>query len=138
MAHPYAAHMGDKVEKRRVGHIAGHKHRASGGRAKHADEKQDRALIKEMPHLLARLNEARACRYELSPDSHFIAARHPEYEGVWIVGGGSGHGFKHGPAMAERLAAAWEGGTPLPARFALGDRRPGGSLRTAGSNLSAS
>src|ERR687887_2279961 len=83
----------------------------------------------------ARLNEARACRYELSPDSHFIAARHPEHERVWIVGGGSGHGFKHGPAMAERLAATLTGGAPLPAPFALGGRVPGRSLRTAGSGV---
>jgi sarcosine oxidase len=83
----------------------------------------------------ARLNEARACRYELSPDSHFIAARHPDQEHVWIVGGGSGHGFKHGPAMAERIAAALAGEAPLPDRFALGGRIPGRSLRTAGSGV---
>jgi glycine/D-amino acid oxidase-like deaminating enzyme len=83
----------------------------------------------------ARLKESRACRYELSPDSHFIAARHPEHERVWLVGGGSGHGFKHGPAMAERIVAALAGGEPLPDRFALGPRTPGHSLRTAGSGV---
>jgi glycine/D-amino acid oxidase-like deaminating enzyme len=83
----------------------------------------------------ARLNEARACRYELSPDSHFIAARHPEHARVWIVGGGSGHGFKHGPPMAERIAAALTGEAPLPERFGLGTRTPGRSLRTAGSGV---
>ena len=82
----------------------------------------------------APLKGVKTCRYELSPDSHFIAAPHPEHASVWIVGGGSGHGFKHGPAMAERLAAAWDGGEPLPARFALGERVPGLSMRTAGSN----
>jgi len=87
------------------------------------------------PLARARLNEARACRYELSPDSHFIAARHPGYERVWIVGGGSGHGFKHGPAMAERIAATLLGNAPLPDRFALGERVPGRSLRTAGSGV---
>lgn len=50
MAHPFNQHRQNKVEKSRVGHIAGHKHRASGGRAKHADEKQDRKLIGEMIH----------------------------------------------------------------------------------------
>lgn len=50
MAHPYAAHMNDKVQKSRVSHIAGHKHRASGGRATHKDEKADRKLIGEMIH----------------------------------------------------------------------------------------
>src|SRR4051812_12693248 len=85
----------------------------------------------------ARLNEARACRYELSPDSHFIAAAHPQYPHVWIVGGGSGHGFKHGPAMAERIAAALIGEAPLPDRFALGGRLLGRSLRTGGSGVGA-
>jgi glycine/D-amino acid oxidase-like deaminating enzyme len=86
----------------------------------------------------APLTGKKTCRYELSPDSHFIAAPHPEHPSVWIVGGGSGHGFKHGPALAERIVAAWDGGDPLPARFALGERAAGSSLRTAGSNLSAS
>jgi sarcosine oxidase len=85
----------------------------------------------------APLAEARTCRYELTPDSQFIAARHPEHERVWLVGGGSGHGFKHGPAMAERLAAAIAGGDPLPARFGLGERTPARSLRTAGSGARA-
>jgi glycine/D-amino acid oxidase-like deaminating enzyme len=82
----------------------------------------------------APLKGIKTCRYELSPDSHFIAAPHPEHPAVWIVGGGSGHGFKHGPAMAERLAAAWDEGAPLPPRFALGERVAGASMRTAGSN----
>jgi glycine/D-amino acid oxidase-like deaminating enzyme len=83
----------------------------------------------------APLTGSKTCRYELSPDSHFIAAPHPEHPSVFIVGGGSGHGFKHGPAMAERVAAAWDGGAALPARFALGKRARGTSLRSAGSNL---
>jgi len=83
----------------------------------------------------APLTEARACRYELSPDSHFIAAPHPEHAGVWLLGGGSGHGFKHGPAMAERVITAIAGGAPLPDRFGLGERSPANSLRTAGSGV---
>jgi glycine/D-amino acid oxidase-like deaminating enzyme len=83
----------------------------------------------------APLNEARACRYELTADSHFIAARHPERERVWLVGGGSGHGFKHGPAMAERLAAAIAGTGELPPSFALGPRSAARSFRTAGSGV---
>jgi sarcosine oxidase len=75
---------------------------------------------------------AKTCRYEITPDSHFLAGTQPEHPSVWILGGGSGHGFKHGPAMAERVVAAWEGGPPLPARFALGERARGRSLRTAG------
>ena len=47
---------------------------------------------------------AEVCQYELTPDSHFIVDRHPAAENVWIVGGGSGHGFKMGPAMGETIA----------------------------------
>jgi sarcosine oxidase len=81
----------------------------------------------------APLADVRCCRYELSADSQFIAGPHPELAGVWLLGGGSGHGFKHGPAMAERMAAALRGSQPLPARFAPGPRAPARSLRTAGS-----
>jgi len=52
----------------------------------------------------APLVETRVCQYEQAPDSHFIIDRHPENENVWLVGGGSGHGFKHGPAVGEMLS----------------------------------
>jgi glycine/D-amino acid oxidase-like deaminating enzyme len=80
----------------------------------------------------APLAGAKTCRYELTPDAHFVAAPHPEHPSVWLLGGGSGHGFKHGPAVAEQVAAALAGGAPLPAFFALSDRKPAGALRTAG------
>ncbi len=54
--------------------------------------------------------------------------------GQWLLGGGSGHGFKHGPAVAEHVAAVLGGRAEPEARFALGQRRPGRSLRTAGSS----
>jgi sarcosine oxidase len=105
-----------------------------------ATEPEMRAyLLERFPALEhARLIGARSCRYELTPDTHFIAAPHPAHPSVWLVGGGSGHGFKHGPAMAEQLAAAFAGGTPLPPHFALGERSRSRSLRTAGSGLAAS
>jgi len=52
----------------------------------------------------APLVEARVCQYEQTPDGDFIVDRHPQIENVWIVGGGSGHGFKHGPALGEMVA----------------------------------
>ena len=52
----------------------------------------------------APLLEARVCQYENSPDEHFIIDRHPAAANVWLVGGGSGHGFKHGPAVGELVA----------------------------------
>jgi sarcosine oxidase len=48
--------------------------------------------------------ETRVCQYENTPDNNFIIDRHPRAEHVWIVGGGSGHGFKHGPALGEMVA----------------------------------
>lgn len=52
----------------------------------------------------APLVETRVCQYEQTPDSHFIIDRHPANENVWLLGGGSGHGFKHGPAIGEMMA----------------------------------
>lgn len=52
----------------------------------------------------APLVETRACQYEQTPDSHFIIDRLPGSEKVWLLGGGSGHGFKHGPAIGEMMA----------------------------------
>jgi glycine/D-amino acid oxidase-like deaminating enzyme len=48
--------------------------------------------------------ESRVCQYEDTPDHHFLVDRHPAASNVWIVGGGSGHGFKHGPALGEMVA----------------------------------
>ena len=52
----------------------------------------------------APLLEGRVCQYEESPDEHFIIDRHPAAANAWLVGGGSGHGFKHGPAVGELVA----------------------------------
>jgi sarcosine oxidase len=50
------------------------------------------------------LIESRVCQYENTTDHNFIVDRHPANDNVWIVGGGSGHGFKHGPALGEMVA----------------------------------
>ncbi len=52
----------------------------------------------------APLLETRVCQYENTIDHNFIVDRHPGNSNVWIVGGGSGHGFKHGPALGEMVA----------------------------------
>jgi glycine/D-amino acid oxidase-like deaminating enzyme len=63
----------------------------------------------------APLVEARVCQYEQSPDEHFIIDRHPRAANAWLVGGGSGHGFKHGPAVGELVAGlVLAGGTAAP------------------------
>jgi glycine/D-amino acid oxidase-like deaminating enzyme len=52
----------------------------------------------------APLVESRVCQYEETSDAHFILDRHPQAENLWLLGGGSGHGFKHGPAIGEMMA----------------------------------
>ena len=64
--------------------------------------------------------ESRVCQYENSPDHHFIIDRHPGAENVWLAGGGSGHGFKHGPAVGERAARLVLGKAAVDPFFALG------------------
>ena len=75
----------------------------------------------------------RTCQYELTADTNFVVAPHPEHDGrVWLLGGGSGHGFKHGPALAEHVEAWLTAAEPPDPRFALGSRRADRGLRTAG------
>jgi sarcosine oxidase len=74
---------------------------------------------------------SRVCQYDLTADTHFLIAQHPERADWWLVGGGSGHGFKHGPALAEYVADCIEGRrTPEPFH-ALGPREPSAGLRTS-------
>jgi sarcosine oxidase len=76
----------------------------------------------------------RVCQYELTADTRFVIAPHPKHDGrVWLFGGGSGHGFKHGPALAERVERWLAGSEPLEPMFGLGPRAAGRALRTAGS-----
>lgn len=53
--------------------------------------------------------ESRVCPYENSPDGNFIFQSHPEAGNMWFLGGGSGHGFKHGPALGELVANQFKG-----------------------------
>jgi sarcosine oxidase len=75
---------------------------------------------------------AKSCPYSLTPDTNFVLARHPELDGNWILGGGSGHGFKHGPALAEYATRVISGEEQPDERLGLGPRTRGPSLRTAG------
>ena len=47
----------------------------------------------------------RVCQYENSSNGDYLIDRFPGQERVWLVGGGSGHGFKNGPAVGKRVAA---------------------------------
>lgn len=67
----------------------------------------------------APLIESRVCQYTNTPDGDFIADQHPLADNVWLLGGGSGHGFKHGPALGELVAAQVLGDRPVEATFSL-------------------
>jgi glycine/D-amino acid oxidase-like deaminating enzyme len=70
----------------------------------------------------AALSEFRVCQYENTSNGDFLIDRHPELENVWLVGGGSGHGFKHGPAVGEYVSARILGGAEVEPRFSLGSK----------------
>jgi glycine/D-amino acid oxidase-like deaminating enzyme len=77
-------------------------------------------LVRRFPALAeAPLLEATVCQYENSPDRRFIVDRHPDAPHLLIVGGGSGHGFKMGPAIGEIVAAMVLDDRPGPVGFDL-------------------
>jgi glycine/D-amino acid oxidase-like deaminating enzyme len=79
----------------------------------------------------APLARTRTCQYTTTVDTEFLIAPLDDAR-VWIAGGGSGHAFKHGPALGEYVADLIDGTRPPDPRFGLGEREPAGSLRTAG------
>src|SRR5437660_6673519 len=82
-----------------------------------------RHLAQLFPNLKdAPLSESRVCQYENTSNGDFLIDRHPELEDVWIAGGGSGHGFKHGPAVGEYVRQmVTNSGVPEP-RFSLASK----------------
>jgi glycine/D-amino acid oxidase-like deaminating enzyme len=80
-------------------------------------------LGRRMPELASSpVTETRVCQYENTSNGDFLIDRHPAFENVWIVGGGSGHGFKHGPAVGEHVAALISGTAKVEPRFALASK----------------
>jgi glycine/D-amino acid oxidase-like deaminating enzyme len=67
----------------------------------------------------APIAETRVCQYENTSNGDFLIDRHPELENVWLAGGGSGHGFKHGPAVGKYVASQLMGEAPSEPRFSL-------------------
>lgn len=78
-------------------------------------------LARRLPELSnAPVTETRVCQYENTSNGDFLIDRHPEFENVWLVGGGSGHGFKHGPYVGEYVAARISGSKEgIEPRFSL-------------------
>lgn len=63
--------------------------------------------------------ETRVCQYENTSNGNFLIDRHPDFDNVWLVGGGSGHGFKHGPALGEYITAKITEGSEVESRLSL-------------------
>jgi monomeric sarcosine oxidase len=80
-----------------------------------------RAYLKEhIPELAqAPIIETRVCQYENTWNGDFLIDRHPHFENVWMAGGGSGHGFKHGPAIGEYLTERILNNADAEPRFSL-------------------
>ena len=98
-----------------------------------------RYLARRFPDLAdAPVVETRVCQYETTPDTHFVIDRHPGYDNVWLVGGGSGHGFKHGPVIGRHMADRLAGVALQPGeeRFSLGHiREPKANMRTGADGM---
>jgi glycine/D-amino acid oxidase-like deaminating enzyme len=70
----------------------------------------------------APLTEARVCQYENSSNGDFLIDFHPRLSNVLLVGGGSGHGFKHGPEVGRYAAARLLGSVTPEPRFSLASK----------------
>ncbi|WP_433435170.1 NAD(P)/FAD-dependent oxidoreductase [Nonomuraea sp. CA-141351] len=73
---------------------------------------------------------SQVCQYPLTPDAEWLIAE--VSPGVWLLGGDSGHGFKHAPALAGYVAAVLDGDHGPEGRFGLHERAPSRGLRTSG------
>ena len=93
------------------------------GKRQVSDEGVARArkfLAERFPELKeAPLAGAEVCCYENSPDGNLIMDRHPHATNVWLLGGGSGHGFKLSPVVGEMAAGAILQGKEVPKIFRL-------------------
>ena len=89
----------------------------TGGRAPEDPDLSDRWIAPEhheRPRQILRrhfpalaenpINETRACHYESSVDANFIVDTHPDFDNVWLAGGGSAEAFKFGPVLGEYIA----------------------------------
>lgn len=94
----------------------------------HGDRISNEQVLKKARKFLAHrfpglkdapLVESRVCPYENSPDGNFLFDHHPEASNLFFLGGGSGHGFKHGPALGELISEIVAGNKVIPQQFLL-------------------
>jgi len=81
-------------------------------------------LERRFPALARRpLAESRVCQYENSSNGDLLIDRHPRWNNAILVGAGSGHGFKHGPAVGRYAAELARGRlAKAEARFSLASK----------------
>jgi len=86
-------------------------------------EKARAYVAKRFPALSdAPIIQSSVCQYENTSNGDFLIDRHADLENVWFAGGGSGHGFKHGPAVGEYVAVRILDGIPAEPRFSLASK----------------
>jgi glycine/D-amino acid oxidase-like deaminating enzyme len=94
----------------------------------HGDRISNEQVLKKARKFLAHrfpglkdapLVESRVCPYENSPDGNFLFDHHPEASNLFFLGGGSGHGFKHGPGLGELVSEIVAGNKGIPQQFLL-------------------
>jgi monomeric sarcosine oxidase len=91
--------------------------------SREAAEWASRYVARRFPAMKnAPIVETRVCQYENTSSGDFLIDRHPEFPNVWLVGGGSGHGFKHGPALGAYVAGLVLGQAPAEPRFSLASK----------------
>lgn len=77
-------------------------------------------LKRRFPRLAAApLTQTEVCQYENTANGDYLIDRHPGEKNVWLVGGGSGHGYKHGPALGEYVAGILLKKKDIDPRFLL-------------------
>ncbi|MFN0101498.1 MAG: FAD-dependent oxidoreductase [Bryobacteraceae bacterium] len=82
-------------------------------------------LAERFPNLSdAPLVQTEVCQYENTANGDYLIDRHPAHDNVWLLGGGSGHGYKHGPVIGEYLANALINGAPIDRIFSLAAKAP--------------
>src|ERR1700675_4321839 len=86
-------------------------------------ERVRKYVAKRFPALAhAPIVETRVCQYENTSNGDFLIDRHPKINNIWFAGGGSGHGFKHGPVLGEYVAQQILDGGPAERRFSLASK----------------
>jgi sarcosine oxidase len=50
------------------------------------------------------INETRACHYSNTVSRNFMIDTHPDFDNVWLAGGGQAEAFKQGPVLGEYIA----------------------------------